>query len=54
MIVFPDHGLGAVVLTNSDLLNADVAFHIAHRAIGGTIEPMKSASHLEFNYRRNE
>jgi hypothetical protein len=40
-----------VVHTNSDLLNPDVAIRIAHRAIGGKIEPLRRASHLEFNYR---
>jgi CubicO group peptidase (beta-lactamase class C family) len=51
MIIYPDHGFGVVVLTNSDLLNPDVAIRIAHRAIGGKIEPLRRASHLEFNYR---
>jgi MFS family permease len=51
MIIYPEHGFGVVVLTNSDLLNPDVAIRIAHRAIGGKIEPLRRASHLEFNYR---
>jgi CubicO group peptidase (beta-lactamase class C family) len=54
MIIYPQHGLGIVVLTNSDLLNPDVAIHIAHRAIGGKMEPIRRASHLEFNYRGAE
>ena len=51
MIIYPDHGLGVVVLTNSDLFNPDVAIDIAHRALGGQIEPVRQASHLAFNYR---
>jgi CubicO group peptidase (beta-lactamase class C family) len=52
MILYPRHGLGVVVLTNSDLLDPDVAIPIAHRAIGGKMEPIRRASHLEFNYRQ--
>lgn len=51
MIIYPQHRFGVVVLTNSDLLNPDVAIEIAHRAIGGRMEPIRRASHLEFNYR---
>ncbi|UCF36494.1 MAG: beta-lactamase family protein [Acidobacteriota bacterium] len=51
MIIYPDSGLGVVVLTNSDLFNPDVAIRIAHRAIGGPIEPILRASHTEFDYR---
>lgn len=51
MIVYPQADLGAVVLTNSDLLNPDVAVTIAHRAIGGKIEPLLRAIHLQFNFR---
>jgi len=51
MIIYPEHGLGVVVLTNSDLLNPDVAIGVAHRALGGPIEPLLRASHLAFNYR---
>jgi hypothetical protein len=50
MIIYPDLGYGVVVLTNSDLLNSDVAIDIAHRALGGSIESIRRASHLEFNY----
>jgi len=50
MIIYPEHGLGVVVLTNSDLLNPDVAIEVAHRALGGQIEPILRASHLDFNY----
>jgi hypothetical protein len=38
------------VLTNSDLLNPDVALEVAHRALGGQIEPMRRAIHLDFSY----
>ena len=51
VIVYPDLGYGVVVLTNSDFLNADVAIDIAHRALGGRIDAIRRASHLEFNYR---
>jgi CubicO group peptidase (beta-lactamase class C family) len=50
MIIYPDLGFGVVVLTNSDLLNPDVAIDIAHRAIGGKIEGIIGGSHLQFNY----
>jgi len=51
MIIYPEHGLGVVVCTNNDLLGADVALEIAHRALGGKIEPIRQAIHLAFNYR---
>lgn len=51
MIIYPEHGFGVVVCTNSDLLSADVAVEIAHRALGGKIEPVRRGIHLEFNYR---
>ncbi|MGD8998063.1 MAG: serine hydrolase domain-containing protein, partial [Anaerolineae bacterium] len=51
MIIYPDHGFGVVVCTNNDLLNPDVAIEIAGRALGGEIEPIRRASHLQFNYR---
>ena len=50
MMIYPEHGFGVVVCTNNDLLNPDVAIEIAHRALGGTIEPVRRAIHLEFNY----
>lgn len=51
MIIYPELGYGAVVLTNSDLLNSDVAIEIAHRALGGSIDAVRRASlNLEFNY----
>jgi CubicO group peptidase (beta-lactamase class C family) len=54
MIIYPEHGLGVVVLTNNDLLNPDVAVEIAHRALGGKIDPIRRATHLEFNYRQDD
>ncbi len=51
MIIYPEHGFGVVVCTNNDLLNPDVAVEIAHRALGGKIEPIRRAINLEFNYR---
>ena len=51
MIIYPDLGYGVVVLTNSDALNSDVAIEIAHRALGGSMDAIRRASHLEFNYR---
>ncbi len=50
MIIYPEHGFGVVVCTNNDLLNPDVAIEIAHQALGGKIEPIHQAIHLEFNY----
>jgi CubicO group peptidase (beta-lactamase class C family) len=50
MIIYPELGYGAVVLTNSDALNPDVAIDIAHRALGGSVEAIRDASHLAFNY----
>lgn len=52
MIVYPESGVGVVVCTNNDLLNAKVAVEIAHRALGGKIEPiMRQATGLAYNYR---
>jgi hypothetical protein len=51
MIIYPDHGFGVVVCTNNDLLNPDVAIEVAGRALGGKIDPIRRASHLQFNYR---
>jgi CubicO group peptidase (beta-lactamase class C family) len=51
MIIYPEHGFGIVVCTNNDLLNPNVAVEIAHRALGGKIEPIRRAVNLEFNYR---
>ena len=50
MIIYPEHGFGVVVCTNNDLLSPDVAIEIAHRALGGKIEPIRRAIHLGFNY----
>ena len=50
MIIYPDLGYGAVVLTNSDALNPDVAIEIGHRALGGSVDAIRRGSHLEFNY----
>jgi len=50
MIIYPEHGFVVVVCTNNDLLNPDVAIEIAGRALGGKIEPIRRASHLQFNY----
>ena len=52
MIIYPEHEFGVVVCTNSDLLNPDVAVEIAHHALGGIIEPIRKAIHLEYNYRK--
>jgi CubicO group peptidase (beta-lactamase class C family) len=54
MIIYPEHGLGVVVLTNNDLLNPDVAIEIAHRALGGEIDLIRRATQLEFNYRQGD
>lgn len=51
MIIYPEQGFGAVVLTNSDLLNPDVAMEIAQRAVGGRFAAIRRAMHLEYNYR---
>jgi CubicO group peptidase (beta-lactamase class C family) len=50
-IIYPDLGFGVVVCTNNDLLNPDVSLEIAHRALGGPVEPIRRAIHLEYNYR---
>ena len=44
MIIYPEHDFGVVVITNNDLLNPDVAIEIAHRALGGEIEPIRRAT----------
>jgi CubicO group peptidase (beta-lactamase class C family) len=54
MIIYPEHNFGVVVCTNSDFLNPDVALEIAHRALGGKIEPIRQGLHLEFNYREGD
>jgi CubicO group peptidase (beta-lactamase class C family) len=51
MIVYPELGYGAVVMTNNDPLNAGVAAEIAHRALGGKIEPIHRGISLGYNYR---
>jgi CubicO group peptidase (beta-lactamase class C family) len=52
MIIYPDVGYGAVVLTNSAFLNADVAIEIAHLALGGDMDAIRRAAlNLEFNYK---
>ncbi len=50
MMIYPEAGAGVVVLTNNDWFNPDVAIAIAHRALGGKIESVHRATHLEFNY----
>lgn len=54
MIIYPKHDFGVFVCTNNDLLNPDVAVEIAHQALGGKIEPMRRAIHLELNYREGD
>jgi hypothetical protein len=54
MMIYPEHEFGVVVCTNNDLLNPDVAMEIAHRALGGKIEPIRRAIHLAFNYREGD
>ena len=49
-MINPQTGSGVVVWTNSDLLNPNVAINIAHRALGGKIEPIRQAANLGFNY----
>lgn len=51
MIIYPEHGIGVVVCTNSDLYNPDVAINIAQQAIGGRIDLIRRGSHLEFDFR---
>jgi len=50
MIVYPEIGFGVVVCTNSDLLNPDVALEIAGIALGGDMETIRAAIHLEYDY----
>jgi CubicO group peptidase (beta-lactamase class C family) len=54
LIIYPEQGFGVVVCTNSDFLNPNVALEIAHRALGGKIDPIRRAIHLEFNYREGD
>jgi CubicO group peptidase (beta-lactamase class C family) len=54
MVIYPKSGFGAVVCTNNDLLSPDVAVEIAHRALGGKIEPIRRAINLEYNHREEE
>jgi len=50
MMINPQTGSGVVVWTNSDLLNPNVAINIAHRALGGNMDPIRRAISLGFNY----
>ena len=50
MIIYPEQEFGVVVCTNNDLLKPDVALEIAHHALGGIIEPIRNAVHLQFDY----
>lgn len=52
MIIYPEHGFGVVVCTNDDLLNPDVAIEVTEWALGGKIESIRRALHLQFNYRQ--
>jgi hypothetical protein len=54
MIIYPEHNFGVFVGTNSDFLNPDVPLEIAHRALGGKIEPIRRGMNLEFNYREDD
>jgi hypothetical protein len=54
MIIYPEQGFGVAVCTNSDFLYPDVALEIAGRALGGKIDPIRRAIHLEFNYREGD
>jgi CubicO group peptidase (beta-lactamase class C family) len=51
MVIYPEHGFGVVVCTNNDLLNSEVAVEIAQRALGGEMESVRQAIHLQYNYR---
>ena len=53
-IIFPDPGFGVVVFTNSDWNQPDVAIEIANRALGGNLDPVKRAAHLEYNMHMTE
>jgi len=54
IIIYPELEFGVVVLTNSDSGEPDVAIDIAHRALGGMIDPIYRGSHLEYNYHRSD
>jgi len=54
MIVYPEHDFGVVVCTNNDLMNPDVAARIAQRALGGSIDPILRAIHLQYDYARSD
>lgn len=50
MIIYPEQGLGVVVLTNGGFFNTDTAIEIAQRAVGGPLDPILKGSHLAYNY----
>ncbi len=54
MLIYPEHGFGVVVCTNSDLFNPEVALDIAQRALGGNVDSIRRAMHLELNYREGQ
>jgi CubicO group peptidase (beta-lactamase class C family) len=53
-MIYPEDGFGAVVFTNSDWNQPDVAIEIANRALGGDMQSLKRAAHLEFNMQLEE
>jgi CubicO group peptidase (beta-lactamase class C family) len=52
MIINPELGSGVVVCTNNDLLNPDVALEIAQRAMGEGFNTIRSAIHLNYDYKK--
>jgi len=49
MVIYPEHGFGVVVFTNSDFFHPLIVFDVAHRAIGGKFDGIRRAANLEFN-----
>ena len=52
MIIYPESNSGVVVCTNNDLLNPDVAMEISQHALGWNIEPIRSAIHLMYDFKK--
>lgn len=53
MMICPERKFGVIVCTNNDLLNPDVAIEIAQRAFRENFESIRSAIHLNYDFKKN-
>jgi len=52
MMICPERKFGVIVCTNNDLLNPDVALEIAQRAYRENFESIRSAIHLDYDFKK--